>query len=171
MGRTSICPQRSQHGSNQHNKEQNEIGNQKVENEDKASENQKGENEVNKSKIKNNENINIMQWNMQRCDFLELDRIATHHKADIIIAQETGVENSEFRETENYYFWTASDKKAKKNKEKDEKEKKESKGNKGAGKEGKKGRGKGKRPREGNEKEFEWWGVLVGIKRKQLATQ
>ena len=55
---------------------------------------------------------------MQRGDFMELDRIAKHFDADVIIAEETGIENSEFRETDNYHIWTASDKEAKERKEK-----------------------------------------------------
>ena len=61
-----------------------------------------------------------MQWNMQRCSILELDRVAHKLQADIIIAQETGIENSEFIRSDNYLIWTASGKTAKDNKEKDE---------------------------------------------------
>ena len=66
---------------------------------------------------------------------MEIERVASHYIADIIIAQETCVGNSEYRQTENYNFWTASDKKAKENKGNDIKESKKIKG-----------RGKGERP-------------------------
>ena len=74
---------------------------------------------------------------MQRVALDELDRIAMHFEADLIIAQETGIENSEYRETKNFAIWTASDKEAKERKEKDIKEIVTAKG-----------RGKGKRPRD-----------------------
>ena len=51
-----------------------------------------------------------------------------------IIAQETGIENSEFIRSEHYLIWTASDKTAKENKDKDIKNVTE----------GAKGRGRGK---------------------------
>ena len=35
-----------------------------------------------------------MQWNMQRCSILELERVAIEMNADIVIAQETGIEDS-----------------------------------------------------------------------------
>ena len=54
---------------------------------------------------------------MLRCSTPELDRVASENDADIVIAQETGIENSEYRETKNYAIWTASDKEAKERKE------------------------------------------------------
>ena len=45
-----------------------------------------------------------MQWSMQRCSILQPERVATEMNADIIIAEETGIENSEVRETENTSF-------------------------------------------------------------------
>merc|ERR1712014_245761 len=52
-----------------------------------------------KEKFKNKEKLNIVQFNMQKSSILELDRIANELKADIIVAEETGIENSEKRET------------------------------------------------------------------------
>ena len=71
---------------------------------------------------------------MQRCTITELERVAKEYKADIITAQETGIENSQIIETEEYIFWTASDKTAKEQKDKDMQDKGNSKGNKGRGK-------------------------------------
>ena len=58
---------------------------------------------------------------MQKSSILELDRIVNELNADIILAEETGIENSEKRETDNYIYWTASDAKAKESKDKDRK--------------------------------------------------
>ena len=54
-----------------------------------------------------------MSWNMQRTDLRELVRIAKHVNADIVIGQETGIPNNEFRELDGYLFWTAGDGKEK----------------------------------------------------------
>ena len=48
---------------------------------------------------------------MEKCSIAELERVAKEYNADIIIAQEIGIENSEKRETDTYIFWTASDNK------------------------------------------------------------
>ena len=78
---------------------------------------------------------------MQRCSIMELCRTAKMNNADIFIAQETGIENSESKEIEEYMIWTSSDNEAKKNKDEYNKKQKEEKG---------RGRGKGKRPRDAN---------------------
>ena len=66
--------------------------------------NQEGKSNTN-PKIKNKENLRIMQWNMQRCTIAELERVAKEYNADIITAQETGIENSQVIETKDYIFF------------------------------------------------------------------
>ena len=98
---------------------------------------------------------------MQRCTIAELERVAKEYNADIITVQETAIENSQVIETKDYIFWTASDKTANEKKDNDM----QTKGSDQKGGKNMKGRGKGKRPRDANENKFEWWGVLIGIKK------
>ena len=46
-------------------------------------------------KLKNKEKVCIMEWSMQRCSIAELTRVAKAHDADIVIASETGIGNSQ----------------------------------------------------------------------------